>query len=60
MSRKSLSTSSVAALVALGIAASPAPLAGQEARIIAGLKQPESHRPRTGCSFWPSRPRDRA
>ncbi len=42
MSRKSLSTSSVAALVALGVAASPAPLAGQEAKIIAGLKQPES------------------
>ena len=42
MSRKSLSTSSVAALVALGVAASPAPLTGQEAKIIAGLKQPES------------------
>ena len=62
MSTKSPSMLPVAGLLVALAAVAPSlvPLAAQEPQIISGLKQPESHRPRTGCSFWPSRPRDRA
>jgi sugar lactone lactonase YvrE len=42
MSTKSPSTPFAGVLVALAVVTSPAPLAAQEPRIIAGLKQPES------------------